>query len=230
MQPLANGLVVAGEVQLGQPAALEVAVRVTDGHAGYRRAGGLRVYSPTNTAPMPLRAPSGSVNPPMTNSSRGRHFNLSQDLDRPAQYGLSRRLAISPSSPSLHAARSASFPSAMTFCASTTPGSRRPLNNRSSRLRRASSGCTRRSSPSTNGRSNATKTTVRPALSSKAFCSAEKSVKPFREKTTASPSIHALRERSRLNAFAAQGNRAVQFLPERVNNFTSPLSSRASRR
>src|ERR1700730_6944613 len=50
------------------------------------------------------RLPSGSVHPTTTNSSRLRHFDLTQIPRSPGAYGRSARLEITPSKPSLQRA------------------------------------------------------------------------------------------------------------------------------
>src|SRR6266478_2416688 len=52
---------------------------------------------------MCCRLPSGSVHPTTTNSSRLRHFDLTQIPRSPGAYGRSARLEMTPSRPSLQA-------------------------------------------------------------------------------------------------------------------------------
>ena len=42
-------------------------------------------YTPTSRAPIPSRAPFGSVNPPITSSCSRTHFTFSQSVDRPSR-------------------------------------------------------------------------------------------------------------------------------------------------
>ena len=68
-----------------------------------------------SSAPTPTREPSGSVNPPTTNSCRFTHLIFCQSGDRESmRYGPSRSLLMIPSAPSAQALAKTSAPSAST--------------------------------------------------------------------------------------------------------------------
>src|SRR5262249_972227 len=56
---------------------------------------------PTNSPPSPTRFPCGSVKPPTTNSSDNSHFIFNHSRERRCSYVEPRRLAMTPSQPSL---------------------------------------------------------------------------------------------------------------------------------
>src|ERR1700722_12267621 len=71
-----------------------------------------RLYTPSNNAPKKCRAPLGSVNPPITNSSSLRTLTFNQAADRPETYLDERSFAMSPSKPRFLAISNALTPSA----------------------------------------------------------------------------------------------------------------------